>query len=264
MDDSIDEKHLTKITGVISILALVLLMFSAAKQFGYYQYFNLNIFSYLEITELLPQSLFSFFQLIWYWLLSVLISTYFNRKLYAAEKRNSTIIQLPQIKSPKAIFLRVKAIKAIFVSMGIYIVIIVAILIYKYDDIINDKSGTYFAYRLDKICFQIGMIATLSLITVFIFGLYNFKNWLVTMLTPISLALILSGYFSGNFEFNEVKYKHTHLKYIIKIDNKVIPTNKSYYYIGKTRSSVFFYNEKTDLVTIYPSDKVTSMTLGVE
>ncbi|TSD67429.1 hypothetical protein FFF34_008570 [Inquilinus sp. KBS0705] len=259
MTDSDSENYINKATSLIPLLTIILLIFGATKQFSYYTYFNLNIFSYLELTELLPQTLFSFFQLLFYWLVSILITAFFNQIFYAETVKYPII--LPPERPERIGELKAQISK---VFWKIIIVVLALTLLtmgsYYYSDILYKISKPL--GFINKAYFHILVIVLITIVSMISLYQLNLRVKFFMVSIPISLALITSGFFEGNFEYNQVHSLHTHSNYYIKIGSNIIKSSNSYYYIGKTRSSVFYYNEKTDLVTVYPSNLITEMVLG--
>jgi hypothetical protein len=78
---------------------------------------------------------------------------------------------------------------------------------------------------------------------------------LMTLLLFLSLAY-------GVWEARDVKYKHKFINAAIVVDDKVIKSDSTSFYIGKTDNYVFFYNKNNDQAAVYPIERVQQIIFG--
>ncbi len=84
------------------------------------------------------------------------------------------------------------------------------------------------------------------------------------IIVPLVIVLLYVGVLEGYVKYRYVNYFQSHNNYSITIDKKPIVSNIGFYYIGKTKSNVFFYNDTSKLVTVFPASSIQKMQLGAD
>ncbi|NVM65046.1 hypothetical protein FHW88_003350 [Mucilaginibacter sp. SG538B] len=272
MPENSDSKLSSRLIALIPVISLMVLLNGAAKQFMYYYNFNLDIFSFLEITELLPQTIFDLFTATFYLLFGWVVAVYYANKI--AHLNNfkfpeRTLYTLP-IKSDE---LKLKIISqkrkfrnasTVLLAMIIGITILSIIILHKlYNDVENPNSESALTKFLYLNMFHLYLISYITVIvaTTFLYFRIN-KERTLQILVTFSIFLITSGLFNGIFKYNAVVQTNSHRTYSIKIGNNIIASDNEYYYIGKCKSFVFFYCTKDNLVTAYSMATIVEMSVG--
>ncbi|MCC8409928.1 hypothetical protein LJ707_13400 [Mucilaginibacter sp. UR6-1] len=269
------------ILPLLPIYTLLILMYGAAKQFIYYYEFNLDIFSFLEISELLPQSLFDLFIGGIYNLAGVLVGAYYLHKVTPSKKKivkpTSTALIVDEsvrkaiseerhsIQIANAKELR-KDLPKILLTFGIFFLFICTLLFTAYNHIVDFTSPNqpnWFKFIM-TIGFQVGIAIILGIFTILIleFTIPSFDFKFKFIITT-SIILFASGIAQGHFKYKRVQKTLAYKNCSIEFENKIIQSNSMYYYIGKTHSNVFFYDVKRDIVTCYSMNEITKLDIGV-
>jgi hypothetical protein len=247
MEEVDDKTFFEKMTSIISFIALLLLVFSALKLFGYYIFFNLNIFSYIDISELLPQSLFSIFHLIFFSFISLVITDQTRHIWLENLKGGGQIGRMLFLSNFKKI------------HWWIVITILIMLPIYLYYLVITDVSS-----KLTSVALHLTIIINVTLFSQLWLYLRKIKLKILYSILPISLAFLISGFLEGNIEYNKLLNSTLKTSYIIfesKGKETEVRSTSSYYFVGRTKSYIFFFDNNTKLTTVYPTSLVSKMVI---
>lgn len=251
------QKFIKQLTSALPLITFIVLMLGIVKQFTYYYFFNFNVFPFTEIIELLPQTIFDLIFFFLYLLLAILfelpIVRLLNRTNNSAKKMEPDKTSKSWLKiSPENLWL-------IFCFVVIYSQIYM---------LIGKNSVILVLPWLEPILNFSIFFSTLLFINTIIQTIYTYFDLefdrRLPFIVAISVLMPLNGLFNGYANYKRVVSFHTHTGYSITVDKKQIVSNKQVYYIGKTKSDVFFFDEKTKLVTVYPTSSITEMQIGKE
>lgn len=266
-----DKEAIKYITSMLPLLTLIVLIFGIAKQFVYFYYFNFNVFPFLEISELLPQTTFDFITSFFYVAFTIFITGYFN--VYLRKDRNEIknieIVDEDIEKLPKAERVKELDKKLHKLRRTIYLILFI-VLLGVYDSInyiLNNNVKQNFLGEVQIRYHNFAIYYGFAFTIIFIVDKCNRyfkldKTILNSLILPVFLTLMLNGFLNGYFNYNYVYKFHTHTNYSITINSKKIISNNEYYMIGKSKSSVFFFDTKSNLVTVYPVSNISEMTIG--
>jgi len=77
----------------------------------------------------------------------------------------------------------------------------------------------------------------------------------------LAIVLIMLGFIFAKIAYIDIKYNDVGKKNGIIFNNRLINSNKQYYYIGQTEKYVIFYNEKTQMADIYPIAYISKISV---
>jgi hypothetical protein len=275
-NEKTDKKISTKLIAILPILTLLVLVYGAAKQFVYYYNFNLDIFSFLEISELLPQTVFDLFFATIYiiagWTFAIYYSNVTNGLL--AEKINNTprkkifLFSSTKKELNEDLKKQIKQLKKQFPKVIIpFIAFHFMVMIMGYQFITDFENPLYFIsfIAIIKNAFYISIVSFISIIVAVPFAFFDeIKDRTLQVIVTLAIYFTIIGGFNGWFKYLQVVKTNSHRTYSITINNKIIASDNEYFYIGKSKSYVFFYCTKDRLVTSYPMSLITEMSIGAE
>jgi hypothetical protein len=271
---------LAKAASLLPFITLFALLYGVTKQFIYYYQFNLNIFSYLEISELLPQTLLDLI-LSLIFLLFTLRVTFASREHintdvienieggYAykihpldPENLNFTIQDLIRSFSQKGIKV-LKPSKNFLIRLSLFL--ISGYFIYtSVDAMANSDEAINNPFFFQKIVFYFLTIYILISTVSYLMVKWDVRDSNLQIIIPLIIVLLFTGLLEGYFKYRYVSYFKSHNNYSITINKKPIISNARFYYIGKTKSNVFFYNDTTRFVTVFPFSSIEKMEMGAD
>lgn len=258
-----DFKEFLKYSGLITGLLIFLGFF---KLWIYFSFFKINIINYLELTEIIVLFLNDVIILAFLIITSICFVIYvylwrgltFNREKY--EKR----IEL--FKSKNTFYKRLKYYilkkESFFVLMFIFALFILINNIISGADIINitvNIVNTTFIFLLliNRILDnELKLIYFVKHDMPFISHFFTYLNYFLMALTAISFSALLS--------VNKVKNDYKYYGTEITIKDNIYKSDSTEYYIGKTRNYIFFYNDTSKVVNIFPMEEVSKISLKVK
>jgi hypothetical protein len=272
----------TRLLSLLPIITIMVLIYGAAKQFAYYYNFNLDIFAFLDITELLPQTIYDLFFSIFYIIIGFLVVLFYSnathkidnkRKISKKALSKSSLSKLSnedlddKIKSIKKSLLKALIYLIIFVTIWVVGHIIMLLNLYKELISFDKKQESYpsIFFFFNNFSFNLFLISIIGFIISIPFTIItSLKDRTLQVIIYLTIFLALSGFFEGQIKYFKVIKTHSHNNYSIVINNKRRYSNNDFYYIGKTKTNVFYYDVKTKLVTIYPNSLINELTIGSE
>lgn len=257
---------ISRFTSFLPIVTLMALMYGVIKQFIYYYYFNLDIFPYLEISELLPQTIFDLLLSIAYFGITLSFITTTWRSFRGLDVLSSIFLSAKEIEDAILLDNTKKSAIHLF-NTDVKILIVITLVSFGiscfelYLIVQTNPLDTNFMPL--KTTFY--LFLSLSITTgffIFLTLIKKVKDEMVHLVASMMVFLILSGVLEGHLKYKRVCDLHVHDGYSITINDVPITSNREFYYIGKTKSTVFFYNTKNNLVTSYPTSSITKMEIG--
>lgn len=239
MDRDFDFKKIMELFPIFSAWALI---YTSLGLYSYYQSFNVDIFGYIDIGELVLLSFSKFaitiIALILFFFICILhpFQDFFRESdpLDAGHKSNFKIISYP-----------------FYISL--LLIILFSLIGY------NKRLSNLFELIKE---FCIGFVVILSpiyLSLIYIFIRKKKKQILTVIIIFLFNYSCAISFIVGQIEYNS-KRKDP-LGNSILFNNKIIKSTNHYYYIGQTKNYLFFYNDALKLTDIYPIKFVSKMTL---
>lgn len=219
----------------------------------YYNYFGVNIVSFLDFGEIIT----SFLDLVVAFVVIIGFSWVQYIRTPEKEKDNNETEKLPKKKSKRAIWNWTWAFLALSATL-IYLIYTLSHLLYR-----NWKGLVIFI-----LVFGIGVLAA--------YWIYRFCNKhpskLIRDLGLASIILVLSEMliiFAAISEYRDVKHNHKYLGTKIVFNNETpmkdsshtIISDSSHFYIGKTNNYIFIHHKKEATTSVYPMSNVLQIDL---
>ncbi len=228
-----------EIPKYIPFLTVVSFLFNSVNLSLYYTFFGIDIFKYIELTEILTQ-LLKDLVILTLFLLSYFLLIFFIIKLF----------------KPPIVFIyrTIKRIKNFFV--------IIVMLIYTIPElnyiITRDLTKTL-NYLL------ISIFSTFNIIIIYQLIINRgFKNH-ITRLNLTAICIIIFTTFVSSFisidKVISVRLNHRNKNDFILYQGKKIQSTDTYYFIGQTKSTIFFYDEIHKFTDCYYKVNVTKIEL---
>lgn len=232
-------------------IGTLFVIFGAVKLIIYYSLFGVKITSYFEFGEILTlfleDTLFNSFILLLYLTTDLLLRTTDDKLLIIENftkalneksfKRRFLLYINSEIKIQH--FLRVSLIFIILYFLSIFnLSELKTILIFWW---------SLFVLRIILIEFRI-----------------KYNNYVQVLHTNIiTVAFIFLGIsvFSAYSEFNSIMYEKKYLVTQLKLTDTTLSTNHLYFYIGQTKSYIFFYDKKDKSCDVIPMAEVKKLTI---
>jgi len=249
---SSENSTLTKINHLIPILSILLILYGVIKLTVYYTFFHINILSYLDFTELLPSILRDLMYSVIAVFLLLLISRISGNKKRAYNKEN--IAGQSWIESFK-LYIHSYG----FISYAIILTALSLIV-----TLIMDRNGFYDWFYRYSYWLVISVVSIVARELAFALDKYDSflpNDRTAKLLITGTLLTVLLGVNRGlDNHHNQETGINKNTSYI-EIGNRKVQSTKAYYYIGKTKSSVFFYDTLNGRTDIYPNSIITKMSL---
>lgn len=250
-----DNDVISKITSFLPLLTVMVLIFGVINLIIYYGFFGVNILSYLEISEILPLILKDFL----FTIAGLVIGTfagYLSPDKKQIEQRNNSIAKAKETTgSLKRLYYYAKAYPIIFVFIiGLFINAIT------YFFIKHNKESLISLSILQ--CVFIAAFIIPELIEVKLYRNRSIQiNQTVKNLILVLIVLVGWGIYKGVEKYFAVKYRHKFTGTTIIINGVKIISNDKYYFIGRTKSTIFFYNSVNNYTDIMPTTNLTKVSI---
>ncbi len=231
------------LTNLISGLTFCSFILGIINLTVYYYFFHFNVFSYIELSEIAIQVIKDGI-LILLPIIILLISIIFKGKTINASTSNA-------IKQKNYNVIRYLIILGI-ILIGIFI---------------------FYEYFINKISLPFLLYFIFSFFAPYIWDLpFKIKRHLeqnsgikinafsFVLLSAVILC-ITGGVFNALIKVDSVKYKHINSGTYILMGKDTIKSNDNYYYFGRTKNYVFFYNEKTQYTDIYQEKDINKLSI---
>jgi len=242
----------SQITRYIPLFSVLSLMFGSISLFAFYHNYGINIISYLELNEIISQTMKDFIVISFMGLIYV-VSGYFLSFTSFGENY-------------KTICSNTSFIKAIISNRPFFIVVIVLISVITATVITSYRN----AIRIDTAQIYTAT-ALLPLILLLTFIELNRRSHSIVKVFPsletisivlFSVVVIFMAVTLSFLRHSTLKINDNYLKNSIVIDKKIIKSTPTYYFIGKTKEYVFFFNEKDSVADVFPISTIQQLTLN--
>lgn len=224
-------------------------LFSVTKLIIFYDHFNINIIDFLEFSEILTAFLDDIATVIF-----VTIWIVF------------TVFQYSFIQSQVEILTSRKGGRKRLIIFVIILTILSIIIIY-----LIIKSVTNYPYFLNRLKYSfhlLGIVLFYILIERFLVrislistGTKNKRLVQSCVRYVFSIFVIFAiVYTLSKREYLDVFSNKKFINVSFKLDSKLIQSDSTHYYIGKSNKYLFYYDQKKDRTTVYPMNRIKEIT----
>lgn len=241
-------EYIPLITGITIVLGCLRLV-------AYYSIFSINIFDYTELSDFISQGLLD--------LLKIIASIVLGLSIPTFKKVNPFKYEMPD-GVPNEDIKKNNADK--FLTLLEYLILGIGVILLTSTLVLFIKTRVFDSYEQRSFAGDIGY-----LILTF-FGVQFGRMFLRYTNTPTNKVIlvfipVVSFYFAGSLWSSyesglATKYKQKNVGEIIVLDNETLSSTKDYYYVGQTKSYVFFHNEIKNTNDIFQRSQVKKMTLS--
>lgn len=248
-----EKDYLAKTPHILGLSIAIITIYSAIRLSIFYLFFNLNIFTYLELTEIIPQSLNAF-----------IYALFIGIILYAGTSLLSTLIIEESVL--KEMYTQPTFLKSVYLYPFLTLFILI------YSGFITTilflwVFGAVDGYLCLKVLFY--FIITIFLVISFIEihrAYYNRNGKILSRSIIMIVLFCIYSIIVSSTSAIEKKYllkkDNLYLKNSVVVNNKMIKSTAAYYYIGKTNKYVFFYDENRDITDVYCIDSSSVLSVS--
>lgn len=245
--------YLGELTKIFTILGVIVLAFSTVRLGVFYFFYNVNFFTYIDVMEIIPQSINSFMFTCFVGL-CLFVTVKFLAVLILNQSRIEEMYSQPTFLKSINLYPFVFYLIILLSSLSMISIPIVLF-------------GLVEFYTIIKLFVYILITVLLTSVLIEISRIYynkhqTFISKRVIYLMLFSAYCVVIGAVEGYDKMYVLKKNDTYLNNSITLDNKVIHSTPTFYYIGKTNKYVFFYNEETKVTEAFAMDTIKKLTLS--
>ncbi|MDB5088433.1 MAG: hypothetical protein JWR09_2427 [Mucilaginibacter sp.] len=237
----------------VPLLTGVIITLGCFRLVAFYSVFNLSIFNYTELSDFISQGITDLFSILLYSFIGITFPTIKNPFKDELESGNLDYEVLFK-----------NSMKFLNILEYLSCLLLLILLIYCGVQYLNsrtfDKYDQFFL--LSGIGFTIGIYLSIQLGGLYLKHYKYELNKAVFIFIPIISIYFMGSLWGSNVSALAVKYRQENINESITIDKVVHNSNKDYYYIGQTKTYVFFHNEKNNTNDIFQKSQVSKMTLS--
>lgn len=231
-------------TENIGLTSISLLIIGFVKIILYYKYFNVPIIEYIkpsEVTTLFSDNIATAFAICLYlsWPYTLIVRPYISNNSRASI---SILEILHSYITLGSTFLATTAISTILVIVFLF-----------FRPKINNYELASYLVVVPIISLVIPTLAIFASIN----GKTNDSQYVIMFSLIASFTIII--FLSTINEIIKVKYYKYYCNTIIELENETLESNSTYYYVGKTKSFIFFYSSIEKSSTAFSSLKLKSI-----
>ncbi len=245
-----------KLLKLIPVFGAFLILLGVIKLHVYYNAFNVNIFNYLEFTEIITSFLNDIFIII-IGMAGGLLLNFFEENRRTIETRENVYNSLlDENKFWKRFWVYFK------LDIDMFLLMIILGL------------TTLIIYLISKIfvpfAFYIFILMTSLIIIMTFIKEFKRKYYLIYEKFPdstyfnliyISILLFLSILFMTKIEIRSVKVNYIYYGTEVTFQDKILTSDSAKYYIGKTTGYIFYYDSNNDITEVYPNSIVNKISI---
>lgn len=225
-------RKLNSILKILPIGAAALIACGFINLNIYYQSFNIEIIRFISTQEILTYFLNDLLGILYSLSGMIIVWIYF----YEPKKDN-----VPYHKIKPNLLMYLTGIVTILMIIGLVIVLF--------------TEQNYYSYVYYK--GAAGLLPILILFTL----IYNKWVMKISMLVPISLSFLLLSVIYAKHEVFRVKENYKYSRAKIILENEIIESDSTRYYIGNTNNFIFIFNATTNSSHIYKMEDLKELTL---
>ncbi|MCJ8166038.1 hypothetical protein MKJ04_14420 [Pontibacter sp. E15-1] len=237
------ESEIKRIQDLLPIISAWSVMFSCISIYSYYFKFNINIFQYLDFTELILLSLPEFVVTIAVLMFFVFVSQFHPFQSFSDDTSD------PLDMGPESNL-------KIF-AYPLYAAIIITPFLFLIDTTVGLNNFFKVVLRYAIVMIVVGLPIYLS--GLYIYNRKEKKQTLTVLLIFLIFWSICISIILGITKYERIKASPTGSS--IVYNNTYIRSTKEYYYIGHTKNYVFYHNDSSRVTDVFPASLVTKMSL---
>jgi magnesium-transporting ATPase (P-type) len=250
------DNYLKLLMTYLPLFSLMAYLFGAVRLQYFYSLFNFNALSYFEFGEILMQAFSDALTLIIFLFVLVGIigvSLFFKRTPQANPNR-------PPLKLLKPFKVRLgEHIITFTIIIAVFSLLIIRHVFGLFYS--GENYEVYYSNLQDLIIELSGIVMLVSTQLLKKAGIDLVKNRLVmSFILGIISLMVYAVIFSTN-AIIKIRFYHTTTGTSITTDKSIITSTKVYYYIGRSKDYIFFYDEKKKAVDVFPSSEVKKATI---
>jgi hypothetical protein len=241
----------------IPILTFISLGIGIVKQLVYYYFFHLDILNYIDVNEILLGTITNLIK-------CILIILFFQFLTELFKFLRIIILKIENHdKTKHELNLTLKSINIISI---VILVICASLFLFFYNKFDSEKIASVnqeWIFFL-KTSFMVILLLIFSVIYFPLIYATNYTKSISSKLMSVFVAGIVVLTFTILFSLEDsvdTKLFSTFGTYI-EIGNKKIMSDYNYYYIGRTRNFIFFYDVKEDYTDVYQNKDITLLALN--
>jgi hypothetical protein len=234
------------ITGIIISLGCLRLI-------AFYTIFNLSIFNYTDLSDFVSQGITDFLFILFYTFLGISFPTIKNP--FKDEMENGLINSDILLENSGKLLRLMEYIP--------YLVLAWFLLYGTIDYIKTQKFEIYDRlYLLGGIGYGIGLYFSIQLGRLYLKHNQHKINKTILVFIPMMSFYFIGSLWNSYTSALSVKYQQENIGNAITINKEIHISSKSYYFIGQTKTYVFFHNEQNNTNDIFPKALISKITLS--
>lgn len=244
------KKYVT--TEHITVATLLLYGWGFLYNYFYYQYFGVNIISYLSLPEILIDAITSISCIVLMLLITQILVNILAYLVFILLKKIDYWMLYPKLDGfYKKQFLTV--------SILIDMILIQMFVLFIHNDstILKIDSYVYFKYFFPALLFSV-FVKSISMDSLILFGIST-KKFLIIFF-PIMLLTFIYGGAKRTYEY-KIKTKSDYISTFEMSNGKSYSTNDSIFNIGETNSTIFLFDNNLKKTIIINRNNLIQATL---
>lgn len=236
----------------LPLFSLLLFALSISKQILYYYYFNLDILSFLDLNEVVVEYINSLLVTLLFFICTVGLTFIMVRSLRKQSKLYRRFTDKIMASNQSLILFFFILLVSLLTSIG-YVRYYLNLSTYEFDEWVKVAVTEYLM--------SLFVIIFLAHIPIFLlekgYITFNFSHIFTYVFILLLIAFtVVDG---RNLSF----YKKVNSSYgtSFKIGNNIYKSTPTYYYIGKTKNYVFYFNAINESTTAYQMKDITSLNI---
>jgi hypothetical protein len=235
-----------------------LIFLGVLKLTVYYSAFNVQITSFLDLTEILTTFLsdLPFMAAAFAFMIVFDLATGSKTELASNRNLHDTFSLEPKFWKRFVVFL--KMFGGFLIPFNIVLVFTLIWHLFKHIDSINTHIWSFFSPNLMAACAYLLLESKRKYYTIYQKKLdpSTFNIMLYVLIILVALISNTRG------EVQDVKEKKRFAKTSFLLDSNLISSDSLHYYIGNTKNYLFFYDQHKNRTTVFPMNKVASISFG--
>ncbi|MBI3193994.1 MAG: hypothetical protein HYZ34_05920 [Ignavibacteriae bacterium] len=235
-----------------------LIFLGVVKLTIYYSAFNLQITSFLDLTEILSAFLndLLFMTIAFSFLIVFDLATSSKSELESNKNLHETFSLEPKFWKRFAVFL--KMFGGFLIPFNTILIFILIWHFLKHTDSIYTHLWSFFSPNLMSVCAYLLLESKRKYYTIYQKTL-DPSTFNIMLYVIIILITLINN---TRIDVQNVKEKKRFAKTSFVIDSIVINSDSLHYYIGNTKNYLFFYDQQYNRTTVFPMNKVNSISFG--
>jgi hypothetical protein len=243
-----------KLRGIFPYAGPVLIFIGVVRLHLYYSSFNISIVDFLDFSEILTAFLDDLILLGFYALLMI-VAVFFTTPKFEGDKAEFVQVFLAEHSFAKRIVAFLKWTSSLIVFLNLSFIAILAARFFKKEGL----EPAFWVFFWNNLLVLIVFFVFEFRYRYFVRYQRHFDPWYSNLL--LFLVLLLSILFQQvQYDIRSVKHHKKFAHVTFGLDDAIIKSDSTAYYIGNTRNYLFFYDEEHENTTVYPMFRVRQIT----